>query len=231
MTNLVLLSGSLSDEYIWSRQQAALAGEYNIVCPHLHDHGSLEEMAAEALKEAPASFALAGAALGARIALEMYRIAPDRIERLALISASLNPVAEGEAEHRQEMIDKAYEVGIEKLAAAFMPRMIHASRHDDAELMAGLVAMASRFTPDGFAREAHTLLKRPDQASILGTIHCPAMVMTGSEDSLSPIERAREIAAAIPNAKLVVIEGAGHFPMLEQPEAVTAEMRRWLAAS
>jgi pimeloyl-ACP methyl ester carboxylesterase len=230
MKTLILLPGSLSDEYIWWHQLKALTPEYTVICPDLHDNDSLEEMAEEALKQTSGTFSLIGTALGARIALEMYRIAPERIERLALISASIGPVGKDEAEQRLKIVDQAYEVGLEEMAARFMPRMIHPSLHDDADLLSGMVNMTSRFTPEGYAREARTLLKRPDQEPILSTITCPTLVMTGSDDDLSPVERAHEIADAIPNAKVAVIENAAHFPMIERPDEVTRVLREWLAS-
>lgn len=230
MKTLVFLAGALSDDYIWTPQKTAFSGEYSVHCLDVHDHDSLEDMAQAVLDAVPGAFALVGASLGGRVALEICRKAPERVERLALIAAGISPVDPGEPARRQDGVDKARVMGMEAVAKAYMPKMIHPSFHDNADFMAGIIAMACRLTPDGLAREAQTLLKRPDQQAILSTITCPTLIMAGTEDALTPLERTQAIAAAIADSKTVLIEGAAHFPMLEQPVAVNAALREWLSA-
>lgn len=229
MKKLVFLAGALSDAYVWTQQVAAFSRDYEVYCPDVRAHDSLEDMARAVLEGVSGPFALVGASLGGRIALEVYRKAPERVERLAFIAASISPVDEGEAARRQDGIDKARAMGMEAVAKAYIPRMVHPSLHDDAAFMSGVIAMACRFTPDALDREARMLLKRPDQQPVLATITCPTLVLAGVDDALTPLERTRDIAGAIPGAKIVLIDGAAHFPMLEKPEAVDAALRAWLA--
>lgn len=63
----------------------------------------------------------------------------------------------------------------------------------------------------------------------LPQITCPALLIVGCEDVISTVEEMRTIAERIPNRRLVEIAGAGHMAPLEQPEAVNAAIRAWLA--
>jgi pimeloyl-ACP methyl ester carboxylesterase len=47
-------------------------------------------------------------------------------------------------------------------------------------------------------------------------------------DAISPVAEARAIAAALPNAELAVIDGAGHLANLESPGSFLAAMRKFL---
>ncbi len=51
------------------------------------------------------------------------------------------------------------------------------------------------------------------------------LVLVGSEDKITPVDHSRDIAAAVPSARLVVVEGAGHMVMLERHEVVTTQLR------
>ncbi|HUE77365.1 MAG TPA: alpha/beta fold hydrolase, partial [Longimicrobiales bacterium] len=62
----------------------------------------------------------------------------------------------------------------------------------------------------------------------LPAIDSPALVIVGAEDAITPPEDARAMAAAIPHARLVVVDGAGHLPGLEQPEPVNALISEFL---
>ncbi len=63
----------------------------------------------------------------------------------------------------------------------------------------------------------------------LGAIRTPTLVVAGTEDRLTPVASGRLLAAAIGGARLVEIADAGHFPQLEQPAAVNAAIREFLA--
>jgi pimeloyl-ACP methyl ester carboxylesterase len=64
----------------------------------------------------------------------------------------------------------------------------------------------------------------------LAAIRCPALVLCGRQDALTPLDRHEEMAERIPKAKLVVIEDCGHLPPLEKPDEVTDALRAWLQA-
>lgn len=64
----------------------------------------------------------------------------------------------------------------------------------------------------------------------LGRIACPTLVLVGEEDVATPPAKAERIAAAIPNARLVRIPGAGHSSTIEQPASVTAALEGFLSA-
>ena len=73
------------------------------------------------------------------------------------------------------------------------------------------------------------LLGRPEQESLLPRIACPTLVLTGALDAWSPPAQHEEIAAAIPDAELVIVPGAGHMIQREAPDAVTNAIAGWLA--
>jgi pimeloyl-ACP methyl ester carboxylesterase len=56
------------------------------------------------------------------------------------------------------------------------------------------------------------------------------LVMCGEADLLTPPERSREIAALVPQAKLVMVPRCGHMLTMERPDVVNATLAEWLAS-
>ena len=77
-------------------------------------------------------------------------------------------------------------------------------------------------------RATQALLDRHDIVHRLGEVRVPTLVLCGSEDAATPLERSREIAAAIPGARLEIVAGAGHLSAVEQPDFVSALVRAFL---
>ena len=90
------------------------------------------------------------------------------------------------------------------------------------------MAMALGLGPEVFARQSRALADRPDQQATLTAFRGPALILMGDEDRLCPRDRHELMHALIPGSRLVIVEGAGHLPTLEQPERTTAELVRWL---
>ena len=72
-------------------------------------------------------------------------------------------------------------------------------------------------------------MTRPDRRQDLKKITCPALILCGRQDALTPLALHEEMAGAIAGASLVVIEDCGHLSPLERPRTVSAVMRYWLA--
>lgn len=184
-------------------------------------------MAQHVLETAPPRFCLAGHSMGGRVAFEILRTAPERVEKLALIDTAFHPYVPGEESKRQPLVDLARAEGMAAVAAAWLPPMLHPGHMS---LMPSLTAMVKRSTPDSFENQQRALLSRDDATGVLGTIRCPTVIICGREDAWCPVSVHEQMAAAIPHAKLIVIEECGHMAPVEQPDAVSAALRDLLSA-
>ena len=225
---IVLVPGLLCDASIWAAQRDALAGVADVVVADCTTQDTLEAMAGAALALRPGPLIVIGHSMGARVALEMVRAAPDRIARLGLLDTGTHPRQDGEAERRQVLVDLAFARGMDALADRWLPPMVHEDRVADVALMSGLRAMVRRASPAQHGRQIRALLDRPEVHALLPTIACPTLVMVGRQDRWSPLAQHEAIAAAIPGAELVVIEHSGHMAPVEQPEAVSHALVAWL---
>ncbi|WP_236025077.1 alpha/beta fold hydrolase [Arenibaculum pallidiluteum] len=229
--SLLLLPGLLCDAAVWRHQAAALAETHDTLVPDFFGLDAIATMAELVLDRAPRRFSLAGHSMGARVALEVLRRAPDRVERLALLDTGVHPRRSGEEERRRELVDLAYERGMAALAERWLPPMLHPDRLADAPLMAELTAMVCRATPEIHEGQIRALLGRPDASAQLSGIAVPTLLACGRQDAWSPLAQHEAMATAIPGAELVVIEDSGHMAPAERPEAVTAALARWLRTS
>jgi len=227
---LYLIPGLLCDAAIWQPQVAAFSPRYDVRIPDLTGSASLSEMAALVLHDVPERFAVAGHSMGARVALEMFRQAPDRITHIALLDTGVHPADPDEPARRRRLTDLSRAQGMRALADAWLPPMV-ASSNFHGTLKDALYAMVQRMTPDIHFRQIQALLDRPDARPLLGAIRVPALVGVGSEDQWSSPAQNRAIADAIPGAHFVSFEGGGHMAPLETPDAVNAALEEWLTRS
>jgi pimeloyl-ACP methyl ester carboxylesterase len=225
---VVLLPGLLCDASIWAAQVAALRPIADVVVADFSQQASLVDMARAALALRNGPIVVIGHSMGARVGLEMVRLAPERVVRLALLDTGVHPVREGEEVSRQVLVDLGFSEGMGALADRWLPPMVHEARLGDRTLMEPLRAMVMRATPEQHRRQIRALLGRPDARALLPTISCPTLVMVGRQDRWSPPAQHEEIAAAIPNAQLVVIEDSGHMSPVEQPNEVSKALLGWL---
>jgi pimeloyl-ACP methyl ester carboxylesterase len=225
---IILLPGLLCDAGMWSAQTRALEPYADVFVADFSQHDSIQAMARSALTLTQGPVTVIGHSMGARVAMEMVRVSPERIERLGLIDTGIHPRREGEEKNRQVMVDLAFAEGMEALAERWLPPMVHEGRVGDRALMELLKAMVMRATPEQHRRQIQALLNRPDARTHLANITCPTLVMVGRQDRWSPLAQHEEIAALIPNAELVIIEDSGHMSLVEQPEQVSGALLRWL---
>jgi len=229
---VVLVPGLVCDAAVWDHARQALGAGANV---RVADHGSLDSLASMAdkvLREAPPRFALAGHSMGGRVALEVWRRAPERVAALALLDTGVTALAAGEPGEREtagryELLDIARTRGMAAMAARWVQGMLWKPRLDDAALVTQVVDMMARSNADVFAAQIRALLGRPDASALLPAIRCPTLVLCGEEDSWAPAARHTDMAAQISGAALVLVPQCGHMCTLERPEAVTRALLEW----
>ena len=230
---LILLPGLMCDAAVWAPQCAALQAQAQCVVPAYGLCDSLSAMAQQVLSQAPSErFSLAGHSMGGRVALEVLRLAPQRVARLALLDTGAQPLpagADGERERvgRLALLSQARRQGMRVMGSQWARAMVHPDQRDT-PLFDAVLDMLERSSADQFAAQINALLTRPDASALLPTIRCPTLVLCGREDSWNPPAQHERMRDAIANAELCVIERCGHMSTLEQPQAVNDALAAWL---
>lgn len=187
---------------------------------HSH-HESMAEIARSILASAPERFALIGLSMGGYVSFEILRQAPERVAKLALLDTSARPDTLEQTANRRALISQLGNVPMASLVDALYPRLVHASRHGDAELRGVFHLMAVETGVAGFIRQQTAILGRPDSRPGLSAIRCPTLVLVGEDDELTPPRVAEEMAAGMADATLVKVPECGHLSTLERPDQVT----------
>jgi pimeloyl-ACP methyl ester carboxylesterase len=227
---VVLIPGLLASAQLYVPQLAALwpSGPVTIAV-HTHDD-SVAGIARRILADAPPRFALVGLSMGGYIAFEILRQARERVTRLALLDTQARADGEEVRAARRAQMDLARIVGLTPVVDALIPRLVHPARVQEQPLRALIHEMAAGVGLDGYLNQQSANITRPDSRGDLAHIRCPTLVVVGETDVLTPPELAREMAAGIAGARLVVIPECGHVSTLERPGAVNEALRGWLAA-
>ncbi len=226
---LCLLPGLLCDATVWEPQRAAFADMAHIHMADLWGLDSFEAMARKTLEETAGPISVAGHSMGGRVALEMWRLAPERIERLSLLDSGVHPAGPGEEAPRMALVRLAREKGMSALVEAWLRPMVHPDRWRDETLVRSLAEMIGRATPEIFEGQQRAGLTRPDAHSYLPRIRCPFLIVCGMHDQWSPPERHVEMARSAPGSVLKLIDACAHMATVERPEAVNEAMAGWLA--
>ncbi|MAT04231.1 MAG: alpha/beta hydrolase [Acidimicrobiaceae bacterium] len=226
---VLALPGLLCDGLVWETQVTALSGIADVTVADLSGGDDLTGMAEVALASVDGRLDVFGHSMGGRVAFEIWRQAPERVASIVVLDTGTHPVGPAEPASRKRMLDLAANEGMEALADAWLPQMVHPDRRSDAAFMRPLREMVLRATPEQHVRQIEALLRRREATSLLGTITVPTLVVVGRHDEWSPVDQHERIAASIPGARLVVIEDAGHMVTLEQPAAVSTLLVDWLS--
>jgi pimeloyl-ACP methyl ester carboxylesterase len=225
---LLLLPGLLCDRRLYAAQILALGCGRDVRVGDLGHDDSTPAMARRVLADAPPGFALCGLSMGGYVALEIVRQAPERVARLALLDTQARADTAEITARRRGLIELAHKGEFKGVTPRLLPALLHPDRLQDDGLTATVTAMAEAVGQQAFLRQQQALMTRADLRPLLGKVGCPTLVLCGRQDALTPLPLSLEMAAAIPDATLVVLPRCGHLSTLERPDAVTAQLRAWL---
>jgi pimeloyl-ACP methyl ester carboxylesterase len=239
---LVLVHGAAVDSRMWGPQLAALADEFTVV--------AWDEPGAGRSSDVPAAFALvdyadclaalidaldlgpahvAGLSWGGTVALELYRHHPERVATLVLVDTYAGwkgSLSEQEVRARVEGVRQML-AAADHLFEPTLPGLF--AGEPPADFVPLLDAMAADVRPESM-RTALLVMAEADQRDLLPRLQVPTLLIWGELDARSPLSVARQFKDAVPDARLVVIPGAGHVSNLEQPGLFNDSIREFCRA-
>lgn len=226
---LVLVPGLSCNAALYAPQWPALAdGRPVLVADHTRDD-TLSAIVRRLLAAAPPRFALCGLSMGGYVAFEVLRQAPERVTRLALLDTSAKPATPETNEPRQQMIALAEKGAFDNVTTLLWQKLVAPARLTDEPLRLLVRRMADDVGAEGFVRQQKAIMNRPDSRPLLAKLSIPTLLLVGQEDAITPVAEGQEMAGLVgEKARLAIVPGCGHLSTLEAPEAVTAELLRWL---
>jgi pimeloyl-ACP methyl ester carboxylesterase len=229
---LVFIHGSGGSHSDWILQYTPLKNAFNIVAIDLPGHGESGEPGEQ---DVPAYVAwvrkllkglgiarpvLIGHSLGAAICLTFAILHGDEAAAVVPVGGGVrmpvNPIIlEGLKQDPAAIIGLAAKFSVAK---------------GNRERLSGLItANFSRVNP-GIIHGDFTACDKLDITEAIAGIGIPALVVCGAEDKLTPPTLSEYLGNHIPGAKLALIPGAGHFVMLENPEAFNTALTDFVNA-
>ena len=219
----MLLHGLSGSHRWWRYTLPALTHRFRVHVPEMVGFGgsrgadrqpSIDEMAAllvdwlDALRVDRVRFV--GHSMGAQVGIHMASRWPDRVERLALVSAagvprSLSPV---------------------KLAE-FAAELVWPRAWGRKLFLPTIAADALRAGPRTLFRALGHILQ-DDVRPLLPGVRAPTLLLWGDRDPLTPLDDGRLMQQQIPDARLVVIHDAAHVPMADDPRTFNRELIAFL---
>jgi pimeloyl-ACP methyl ester carboxylesterase len=230
---------------MWEPQVAALAGRgYRVIAPDLRGYGrttvvpgtttlgTFARDLAALLNHLGLDVAgVVGLSMGGQIALELYRLFPDRVDSLVL--AATNPHAESEKGRRAraENAERLLAEGMAGYADDVLVGMMTAANVRDLPEVADHVrAMMYAAPPEGAAAAQLGRALRPDYVPLLKRISAPTLLIAGQEDEFTPPDLTESMHVLVPDSVVEIVEGAGHLPNLERPDRFNTLLRRFMEA-
>lgn len=224
---MLLIHGHPLDHAIWDAVVPRLENEFDLIVPDLRGFGLSETVqSAYMLTDMAADLAalldflgipqavLVGHSMGGYIALAFARATPRRVLGLGLVASQVFADPPERKPGRYQTAAEVEKQGVILLADSFPAKLT-----SNPSLQVFLREIILRQSVHGVAASLRAMAEREDSSILLAEAGFPVLIVHGTEDTLIPLVRARETKALASKAQLVEIEGSGHMPMLEDPEA------------
>lgn len=220
MLPIVLIPSQLLTADLWQPQRAAWTRRDVMVADNASGE-TIFETAANLLAAAPERFALAALGMGGFIAFEVLRQQPERVARLGLLSTLASADGPGQTARRQGYIDLVDAGRFDEVIEERIPLLLAPGNRGDPALLEVARKMARDTGAQRFLRQQRALMARIDSRPSLSSITVPTMLLWGDQDGITDRAHQDEMLAHLPDARLVVVPGAGHLIPLEAPAETT----------
>lgn len=231
---VVLLHAFPLSGKMWKPQIESLtANKCRIIVPDLRGFGdssnfadinAMKDMAddvAELLRNLKIERAIfAGLSMGGYILLSLYSRSPDKFAALVLCDASADADSEEQRESRFDFVERIEKNGMQPLIDEMLPNLLSEfTKRNKPDLVDNIKRMFSETHPQAAIAALGGMAARADFNRLLAENSPPTLLIFGAEDKITDLKTAEKLHRRMNGSQLAIIENAGHYSNLEQPEA------------
>lgn len=243
---VILIHGHPFSHSMWAPQVAALTtAGYRVITPDLRGYGQspvlpgttlladfADDLAALLDRLGVEQAVVGGVSMGGQIAMEMRLGHPGRVRALVLSDTSSPPETQEGKTFRRNLAERLLREGMQPYTDEVIDKMLAPYNVTGMpEAAAKVTGMMYATAPEGAAAALRGRAERPDYAPVLAALpaEVPCLIVVGRDDVYTPVAEAESLHALVPHSVLAVVEGAGHLPGVEQPEAFNRVLLEFLA--
>ena len=254
---VLFIHGILGRQQQWSHLVNRMDDDHRVVLPDLFGHGeSAKPLGDYSLSSHAATMrdlldhlgvervTLVGHSLGGGIAMQFFYLFPERVERLVLVSSGglgreVNVVL------RSATLPGAAQV-LSVLASAPVLSQVEALGRvatkagwrpgaDISAIWRGFSSLGDRESRRAFLSTTRAVIDIGGQSisahdHLEGSLPVPTLIVWGSKDHMIPASHALSVAESLPECRVEIFEGAGHFPHLDDPDRFARVLRDFIAS-
>lgn len=254
---VLFIHGILGSQQQWSRLVDVMDDDHRVVVPDLFGHGESAKPLGDYSLSAHAAamrdlldhlgvdrVTLVGHSLGGGIAMQFFYLFPDRVERLVLVSSGglgrevnlilRSATLPGAAQVLSVAASGPVLSGVDALGRGAARLGWRPSADIDA-IWKGFSSLGDRESRVAFLATTRAVIDFGGQ-SISAHDHLgdappiATMIVWGTKDRMIPVEHAHSVQRQLPDCRVELFEGAGHFPHLDDPERFARVLREFIAA-
>lgn len=240
---IVLLHAFPLSRKMWQPQIKALTTKNcRLILPDLRGFGeshnfsdinSMEDMAndiAELLKALKIERAIIGGlSMGGYVLFDLFRLFPEKFAALILCDTNFAADTDENRETRFDLIEKIEKNGAQSLVEELLPNLIsNQTKTNNQVLINELEKSFTEVNPKAAVAALRGMAQRKDNSNVLDGVSLPTILIFGKEDKVSNMKIAEIMRQKISNSTLVLLENAGHYSNLEQPEQFNSALTQFV---
>jgi len=243
---IVLLHAFPLSRKMWQPQIKALtAKNCRVILPDLRGFGeshnfsdinSMEDMAkdiAELLDVLKIERAIIGGlSMGGYVLFDLFRLFPEKFAALVLCDTNFAADTDEKRNSRFDLIEKIEKNGAQSLVEEMLPNLISEhTKTNNQVLMNALKKTFAEVNPKAAVAALRGMAQRKDNSNVLDSVSLPTILIFGKEDKITNLEIAKKMHQKISNSTLILLENAGHYSNLEQPEQFNLALTNFVEIS
>jgi pimeloyl-ACP methyl ester carboxylesterase len=255
---VLLVHGITSSSRTWRSVLPALAEHYDVIAPDLLGHGQSAKPRGDYSLGAYASglrdllvalevptATVVGHSLGGGVAMQFAYQFPDRLERLVLVDSGglgsevslvLRAATLPGAEYVLPLLASRPLRGAGAAMGAVLGRIGLRASADVRGMAEGFESLGDASARRAFVHTARSVIdpagQRVDATDRLYLAeHVPSLIVWGERDRMIPVRHGHDAHEHMPNSRLEIFPGAGHFPFNDDPERFVATLHEFIATT